>query len=153
MNGLNDGEEIVTEGAFSVDASAQLEVKPSMMNPKGGQTSTMPGMDMTVTPKSNLNNTTASDSPSLNLKNNIFGVSGTCELCKERIEMAAKSVTGVSSAVWDLNTKKVTVKYVENQTTVETIEKTIANAGHDTEKFKATDEAYKQLPECCLYRK
>jgi len=46
MNGLNDGEEIVTEGAFSVDASAQLEGKPSMMNPQGGQTSLMPGMDM-----------------------------------------------------------------------------------------------------------
>jgi Cu(I)/Ag(I) efflux system membrane fusion protein len=31
-NGLTDGEEIVTQGAFSVDASAQLEGKPSMMN-------------------------------------------------------------------------------------------------------------------------
>lgn len=46
VNGLTDGEEIVTQGAFSVDASAQLEGKPSMMNPQGGQTSTMPGMDM-----------------------------------------------------------------------------------------------------------
>jgi membrane fusion protein, copper/silver efflux system len=32
LNGLTDGEEIVTEGAFSVDAAAQLEDKPSMMN-------------------------------------------------------------------------------------------------------------------------
>ncbi len=32
--GLSDGEEIVTEGAFSVDAAAQLEGKPSMMNPE-----------------------------------------------------------------------------------------------------------------------
>ncbi len=45
-NGLMDGEEIVTQGAFSVDASAQLEGKPSMMNPQGGQTNSMPGMDM-----------------------------------------------------------------------------------------------------------
>jgi len=41
-NGLMDGEEIVTQGAFSVDASAQLEGKPSMMNPEGGKVSTMP---------------------------------------------------------------------------------------------------------------
>jgi membrane fusion protein, copper/silver efflux system len=31
--GLNEGEEIVTAGTFSVDAAAQLEGKPSMMNP------------------------------------------------------------------------------------------------------------------------
>lgn len=31
--GLGEGEEIVTNGTFSVDASAQLEGKPSMMNP------------------------------------------------------------------------------------------------------------------------
>ncbi len=46
MNGLSGGEEIVTSGTFSVDAAAQLEGKPSMMNPGGGKTSTMPGMDM-----------------------------------------------------------------------------------------------------------
>ena len=32
--GLSEGEEIVTDGAFSVDAAAQLAGKPSMMNPK-----------------------------------------------------------------------------------------------------------------------
>ena len=32
VNGLNEGEEIVTQGTFSVDAAAQLEGKPSMMN-------------------------------------------------------------------------------------------------------------------------
>ncbi len=40
INGLIDGEEIVTSGTFSVDASAQLEGKPSMMNPAGGKVST-----------------------------------------------------------------------------------------------------------------
>jgi len=46
MNGLSQGEEIVTSGTFSVDAAAQLEGKPSMMNPQGGKTSSMPGMVM-----------------------------------------------------------------------------------------------------------
>jgi membrane fusion protein, copper/silver efflux system len=46
-DGLSEGEEIVTNGTFSVDAAAQLEGKPSMMNPKGGiKTSSMPGMAM-----------------------------------------------------------------------------------------------------------
>ena len=46
MNGLSEGEEVVTNGTFSVDAAAQLEGKPSMMNPGGGKTSSMPGMIM-----------------------------------------------------------------------------------------------------------
>ncbi len=45
-NGLSEGQEIVTQGTFSVDAAAQLEGKPSMMNPRGGKTSSMPGMIM-----------------------------------------------------------------------------------------------------------
>ena len=32
ISGLDEGEEIVTDGTFSVDAAAQLEGKPSMMN-------------------------------------------------------------------------------------------------------------------------
>jgi len=32
LNGLTEGEEIVTEGTFNVDAASQLEGKPSMMN-------------------------------------------------------------------------------------------------------------------------
>ncbi len=36
INGLTEGEEIVTQGAFSVDAASQLEGKPSMMNQKIG---------------------------------------------------------------------------------------------------------------------
>ena len=39
VNGLNEGEEIVTNGTFGVDAAAQLEGKPSMMNPSGGAAS------------------------------------------------------------------------------------------------------------------
>lgn len=34
--GLEEGMEIVTNGAFSIDAAAQLAGKPSMMNPEGG---------------------------------------------------------------------------------------------------------------------
>ena len=39
-DGLSAGEEIATYGVFKIDAAAQLEGKPSMMNPGGGATST-----------------------------------------------------------------------------------------------------------------
>ncbi|MEZ4773791.1 MAG: efflux RND transporter periplasmic adaptor subunit [Bacteroidia bacterium] len=35
-SGLEPGEEIATNGTFSIDAAAQLAGKPSMMNPEGG---------------------------------------------------------------------------------------------------------------------
>lgn len=40
VDGLEAGEEVVTNGAFKIDAAAQLLGKPSMMNPAGGKTST-----------------------------------------------------------------------------------------------------------------
>ncbi len=46
LGGLKEGEEIVTNGTFIVDASAQLSGKPSMMNAGGGKASSMPGMIM-----------------------------------------------------------------------------------------------------------
>lgn len=39
--GLEEGEEVVTNGVFKVDASAQLMGQPSMMNPSGGASATM----------------------------------------------------------------------------------------------------------------
>ena len=40
QEGLQDGEEIVSNGAFTVDAAVQLSGGTSMMNPDGGKTST-----------------------------------------------------------------------------------------------------------------
>ena len=45
------------------------------------------------------------------------------------------------------------VQFDDAKTNSEAIQKAIAQAGHDTEKFKAPDNVYKELPECCLYRK
>ncbi len=36
--GLEEGEKIVTNGAFKIDSELQLQAKPSMMSPKGGAT-------------------------------------------------------------------------------------------------------------------
>lgn len=165
MSGLADGEEIVTQGAFSVDASAQLEGKPSMMNPEGGKTSAMPGMDMPgeVKPAKD-NSMSGMDMPenpnskirnpkSSSIQHATFNVSGNCEMCKDRIEEAAKSVKGVTTAVWDVKTKKIDVTYNNNLNGIASIQKAIAKAGHDTGKYKADDKVYNSLPKCCLYRK
>lgn len=46
-NGLEIGEEIVSNGTFTVDAAVQLAGKPSMMSPEGNSNAgAMPGMDM-----------------------------------------------------------------------------------------------------------
>ncbi len=48
VEGLKNGEEIVTNGTFTVDAAAQLQGKKSMMNKEGGKVNTggHAGMDM-----------------------------------------------------------------------------------------------------------
>jgi Cu(I)/Ag(I) efflux system membrane fusion protein len=38
-SGLNEGEQVVTNGNFKIDSALQIQAKPSMMNPEGG---TMP---------------------------------------------------------------------------------------------------------------
>jgi len=40
VNGLNNGDEIVTNGTFTIDAAAQLQGKKSMMNKDGDKTTT-----------------------------------------------------------------------------------------------------------------
>lgn len=122
MQGLSDGEEIVTNGVFSIDASAQLEGKRSMMN------------------------NSASEQTS-------FGVKGSCEMCKERIEKAAMSVKGVQSAHWEAEKQSVHLQFDLKQTSADTISKVIAKVGHDTDQYKADKAVYDQLPGCCKYRK
>ena len=80
-------------------------------------------------------------------------VSGSCEMDKHRIEKAAKSVSAVKSAVWDLDSKILTVKYDSYKTnTIDLVQQKVADKGNDTEKYKASDEVYNKLPECCHYR-
>jgi Cu(I)/Ag(I) efflux system membrane fusion protein len=139
--GLTEGEEIVTRGTFSVDASAQLEGKPSMMNSSLGTSSA--GNDQGNTGSMHKKNST---------QHEIFEVSGNCEMCKERIETAAKSVKGVSFADLDIQTKKIHIEYISTVTSLDAVGKAIAEAGHDNVKYRAADDVYNRLPDCCLYR-
>jgi Cu(I)/Ag(I) efflux system membrane fusion protein len=67
-DGLEEGEEIVTQGTFSVDAASQLEGKPSMMNPQAGaKVTSMPGMIMPGDSKSE----GSTDMPDTHMSGNI----------------------------------------------------------------------------------
>jgi mercuric ion binding protein len=77
-------------------------------------------------------------------------VSGECGTCKKKIETAAKKA-GASYANWNADTKELTIKYTSSSSNTAKIEKSIANAGYDTQDVKATDAAYNKLDDCCKY--
>ena len=81
---------------------------------------------------------------------NEFFVKGNCESCKARIEKAAKSA-GANSAEWSAEKQTVILNFDPSKTSADQILKKIAEVGHDNEKYKTTDDVYKQLPGCCLY--
>ena len=62
------------------------------------------------------------------------------------------SVKGVESATWGIDNKMLHLAFNKSLTSRETVQKAIAQAGHDNGKYKAPDEVYNSLPECCLYR-
>ncbi len=81
-----------------------------------------------------------------------FKVWGNCDMCKKRIEKAAKT-DGVKSAVWNEESKLITISFAPAKISVDQIQQNIANSGYDTEKYKANDSAYHQLPQCCQYER
>ncbi|HSH52832.1 MAG TPA: efflux RND transporter periplasmic adaptor subunit [Bacteroidales bacterium] len=151
--GLSAGEEIATNGVFKIDASAQLEGKMSMMNPGGGKVSTghdhgdMDGSDREEQKEHDHGSQTSQTS-----EHAMFEVDGACEMCKTRIEEAALSVNGVSGAEWGVDDHILHLSYDSKKVNLDDVHKTIAAVGHDTEKVKAPDSVYNDLPECCLYR-
>lgn len=82
-----------------------------------------------------------------------FEVAGNCATCEARIEKAAKSLAGVSSADWDKETKMIEVAYNPDKSDIHKIHQAIANTGHDTKMHKATDGVYDKLPGCCKYER
>ncbi|QZE15622.1 efflux RND transporter periplasmic adaptor subunit [Halosquirtibacter laminarini] len=133
VSGLHVGEKVVKKGTFIIDASAELAHKSSMMNPPKGH-STHHAMKMV--------NSEAT-----------ISVNGKCELCKKTIETAAKSLTGVTNATWNKDSKKLSLHYMPKMVSLDQIELTIANKGYDTQNHKAKDSIYKALPKCCQYNR
>jgi Cu(I)/Ag(I) efflux system membrane fusion protein len=139
LSGLSDGEEIVTNGAYIIDASAQLSGKQSMMNETAGRA-------VTGHEGHNMQTTSASGEHAM------LTVQGLCEMCKDRIEKAAMAINGVSVASWDLKTKQLHLNFDPAKTSVDEIAKAVAKAGHDNDKYKTDQSTYDALPACCKYR-
>jgi len=78
-------------------------------------------------------------------------VYGNCGMCKSRIETALDQ-NGIKLASWDSKTKNLEVVYNSKKISEQKIHELVASVGHDTDKVKAKDEVYGQLPFCCLYR-
>jgi periplasmic mercuric ion binding protein len=78
-------------------------------------------------------------------------VLGACGMCETRIEKTTKAIDGVSKADWTKDTQVLEVTFNDAKTSVDKIEKALADIGHDTEKYKASDAVYQKLPACCHY--
>lgn len=81
-----------------------------------------------------------------------IAVNGNCGSCKKNIEKSAVAA-GATTANWDKKTKYLSISYDPAISNPAKIEKAVAAAGYDTEDYKATDEAYQKLDECCQYER
>lgn len=82
-----------------------------------------------------------------------FKVYGACGMCESRIENAANSVDGVTAADWNQETMMLAIEFDADKVNLDHVHKIIAEAGHDTEKYRAKDEVYQGLPACCHYER
>lgn len=84
-----------------------------------------------------------------NTKTETFKVYGNCGMCKKTIEKAANKNS--AKAIWNEDSKALTVTYDSTKTNSTEILKRIADAGYDNDKFTAPDDVYKKLHHCCQY--
>ncbi|GGC20093.1 TonB-dependent receptor [Parapedobacter defluvii] len=86
-----------------------------------------------------------------NEHNFILTVAGNCNMCKARIEKAAKDA-GAEAAAWNAANQQLQLSLPSANSNLDTIKKSIAASGHDVDGLRADDDAYNALPECCHYR-
>lgn len=75
---------------------------------------------------------------------------GNCGMCKSHIEKAAKNA-GATYALWNKETKILSVKYETSKTSSKQIQEKVAAAGYDTKDLTGDQKAYDELDECCKY--
>ena len=82
-----------------------------------------------------------------------FTVYGECGMCETRIESAINELEGVSWADWEQETMELTVKFDSDIISLEKIKQKAAEAGHDSDDVRATEDAYENLHPCCKYER
>jgi copper chaperone CopZ len=85
-----------------------------------------------------------------NAKTETVKVYGNCGMCKKTIEKASNE-NGVAKTDWNVDSNMLTMTYDATKTNPDAILKKVADAGYDSDKFKAPDDAYNNLHTCCQY--
>ena len=80
-----------------------------------------------------------------------FTVKGVCKMCKDRIEKGTIKIKGIKYVTWDIMSNNISLIYNSKKTSLDQIQKEISLLGHSTEKYKAPEEIYNILPDCCRY--
>ncbi len=75
--------------------------------------------------------------------------SAQCDMCKERIENGLYTQKGVVSAIQDLETKTLTIKYRAAKISVASLRLFISSLGYDADDIIADKNAHDHLPACC----
>ncbi|MBC8265813.1 MAG: heavy-metal-associated domain-containing protein [Flavobacteriales bacterium] len=86
-----------------------------------------------------------------NTKTETFKVFGNCGMCERTIESSLANIKGIEKADWNKETKMMKVIFDEKQISLDEIKQKIAEVGYDTDKFRATEKVYNNLPGCCQY--
>ncbi len=85
-----------------------------------------------------------------NLKVSEVKVYGNCGMCKKTIEKAG-NVKGKSKVEWNSDTAMATITLDSTKVSTDDILKRIASVGYDSDEFRAEDEVYNNLHNCCQY--
>lgn len=84
-----------------------------------------------------------------NLRYETLAVHGNCDICKECIEKTALNVSGVVSAVWEIQSSKLKIGFDPEVTSLDEVSEAISKSGHSTEKHEADPKVHDALPDCC----
>lgn len=93
---------------------------------------------------------TACEAQIKNEKKETVKIHGNCNMCKSTIEKAGNA-NKVAKVEWNKDTKMASIAYDQKATNLDEILKRIALAGYDSDSFRAPDDVYAKLPECCQY--
>ena len=91
------------------------------------------------------------DQPVEKVESETFTVYGNCGMCKKTIEGSLKGETGVSEAIWDMDSGEMKVSFDAKSISIEDIKQKIADVGYDTDTHRAKVDVYNSLPGCCQY--
>lgn len=95
---------------------------------------------------------TACDAQIKNEKKENVKIYGNCNMCKSTIEKAG-NINKIAKVEWNKDTKMAVIAYDQKATNLDAVLKRIALAGYDSDSFRAPDDVYAKLPECCQYER